>query len=157
MMWSGIIWTRKLLSAFSVSFALLLLSSGLGSCSESRTYQISEMELTQLEIHLQALKQNNETLKKILSASGLELTQALDELSKSQTELEKLMNELDQCKSDLSNASESLRIANANLQNASQSFKAFEREAEKTQGRLRTQRNIWETLFFIVAGVAAAR
>jgi DNA repair ATPase RecN len=147
-------WKRKVTSL--LLSALLLLSPSIGFCSESR-YQISESELMQLQSHLNALEQNNEMLKSILSESDEGLTKALDALMMSQKELAELRKELLTCRSETESARESLRIANAELQRASESFKASEKERDRIEGRLRTQRNIWEVLCFIACGVAVAK
>ena len=120
-------------------------------------YQISETELQTLSNHLSELERNNEALKKILSESGAELTAALNALTESQKELTMLQAELNQCKADAQSAKQSLEIANDELAKASESFKQSEKEHDKIEGRLRTQRNIWEVLCLVAVGVAAAR
>jgi hypothetical protein len=148
---------RKLFVA-SVLFALSFLSVGFcGTCSANQTYTISENELQTLQNHLTALEQNNETLKAILSESNEDLTIALDALMKSQNELATLKAQLQQAKSDAESAKNSLAIANQELAKASQSFKAYEKERDRTENRLRNQRNIWEVLCFVAVGVAVAR
>ena len=138
--------------------ALACLSAGWsGICYANQTYTISETELMTLENHLTALEQNNETLKAILSESNEDLTIALDALMKSQNELATLKMQLQQAKSDAESAKKSLAIANDELQKASQSFKAYEKERDKVEGRLRNQRNIWEVLCLVAVGVAVAR
>ena len=138
--------------------ALSCLSVGWhGICYANQTYTISETELTTLQNHLTALEQNNETLKAILTESNEDLTIALDALMKSQSELATLKAQLQQAKSDAESAKNSLAIANQELQKASQSFKAYEKERDKVEGRLRNQRNIWEVLCFVAVGVAVAR
>jgi DNA repair ATPase RecN len=106
---------------------------------------------------LTALEANNETLKAILSESNEDLTIALDALMKSQNELATLKMQLQQAKSDAESAKNSLAIANQELQKASESFKIYEKERDKVEGRLRNQRNIWEVLCFVAIGVAVAR
>lgn len=128
-----------------------------GTCSANQTYQISETELQTLETNLATLEQHNATLKAILSTQGDELTEALNLLTKSQEELTKLRNELKACKNDLNLSQESLKIANDELAKAAQSFKQYEKERDKVEGRLRNQRNIWEVLCFVAVGVAVAR
>lgn len=137
--------------------ALCLCLPSVGGCSPSQTYQISESELTTLENHLDALEANNETLKAILSESGEELTIALDALTKSNEELMRLKAELAQCKTEAESARQSLQTANDELRRASELFKASEREHAKNEGRLRTQRNVWEALFAVSLGFAIAR
>ena len=110
-----------------------------------------------LEQHLNALTTNNETLKTLLTAQDSELTTALELLMKSQTELMKLKTELAQAKSDVQSANQSLEIANDELQNARISFKKYEAERDKTESRLRNQRNIWEILCAVAVGFAVAK
>lgn len=148
-------WKRKV--TLLLLSALLLLSPSIGFCSENRMYQISEIELETLQNHLNALEANNETLKAILSESDEGLTKALDSLMISQQELVELRKELLTCKKEKESAEESLRTANLELQKASESFKASEKERDRIEGRLRTQRNIWEVLCFIACGVAVAK
>ena len=151
-------WTKtSILKACVISAFLLLSFSPVGICSTSQTYTISESELTTLQNHLDALEANNETLKKILSESGEELTAALNALTQSQTELMKLKAELIQCRSDAESARKSLEIANQELAKASESFKEYEKERDKVEGRLRNQRNIWGFIAALAVGVAVAR
>jgi chromosome segregation ATPase len=151
-------WKTKVFCIMVFALLSLFLSwPSVGICSESRTYTISETELTQLQNHLDALANNNAMLQNILSESGEELTKALDALMMSQKELEKLRAELLTCKTEAESARQSLAIANSELAKASESFKASERERDKIEGRLRTQRNIWEVLCAIAAGIAIAK
>ena len=148
----------KKLFVSSVLFALACLSLGWhGTCYANQTYQISESELMTLENHLTALEANNETLKAILSESNEDLTIALDALMKSQNELATLKAQLQKAKSDAESANQSLKIANDELAKAAQSFKQYEKERDKIEGRLRNQRNIWEVLCFVAVGVAVAK
>jgi chromosome segregation ATPase len=148
---------RKLCVSLALC-ALACLSVGWhGICSANPTYTISETELMTLENHLTALEANNETLKAILSESNEDLTIALDALMKSQNELATLKAQLQQAKSDAESAKNSLAIANQELQKASQSFKAYEKERDKVEGRLRNQRNIWEFLCAVAVGVAVVK
>lgn len=147
----------RLLNILLILACLFLFLPSVGICSESRMYQISETELQTLETNLATLEQHNATLKAILSTQGDELTEALNLLTKSQEELTKLRNELKACKNDLNLSQESLKIANDELAKAAQSFKAYEKERDKIEGRLRNQRNIWEVLCFVAVGVAVAR
>ena len=149
-------WTKKnFINVLFLFLALLWFSPCVGGCSP--TYQITEEELTALQNHLTVLETNNETLKNILSESNEDLTKALEALMKSQSELMTLKAQLTQAKSDAESAKKSLEIANQELQKASQSFKAYEAERDKTENRLRNQRNIWEVLCCIAVGVAVAR
>ena len=140
-----------------ISAFFCLLSPSAGICSPSQQYTISETELEKLSNHLIELEKNNETLKAILSESNEDLTIALDALTKSQNELVMLKTQLQQAKADAQSAKQSLEIANQELAKASESFKAYEIERDRTENRLRNQRNIWEVLCFVAVGVAVAR
>ena len=152
-------WTKieKSICVSAICSLLLLLLFSVGYCSPSTTYQISESELLTLENHLTTLEQNNETLKAILSESNEDLTIALDALMKSQNELATLKMQLQQAKSDAESAKNSLKIANEELAKAAQSFKQYEKDRDKIEGRLRNQRNIWEVLCFVAVGVAVSK
>ena len=151
-------WIKK--NSINVCFllaALFLLFPCVGGCSETQTYTISESELMTLETNLATLEMHNATLKAILTTQDGELTEALNLLMKSQEDLTKLKAELQIAKSETQSAQESLMIANKELQKASQSFKAYEAERDKTENRLRNQRNIWEFIAALAVGVAVAR
>ena len=153
-MWNN---ARKICGLSLLLLACLLSLSGAGTCSPNQTYTISESELTTLQNHLDALEANNETLKAILTESNEDLTIALDALMKSQNELATLKMQLQQAKNDAESAKNSLQIANDELRKASESFKQYEKERDRTENRLRNQRNIWEVLCFVAVGVAVAR
>ena len=149
-------WTRiKYISVLFFLSALLWFLPSVGGCSP--IYQITEEELTTLETNLATLEQHNATLKAILTTQDSELTEALNLLTKSQEELTKLRNELTIARNETQSARNSLQIANEELQKAALSFKAYEAERDKTENRLRNQRNIWEVLCCIAVGVAVAR
>lgn len=147
-----------------VFFIMLLLAASLclwwpsvGGCSPSRTFEISESELLTLEQHLNALEANNTELLNLLNASTLDLNEASQSLSASKQELETLRMQLTELQAETKRLSESLKTANEELKRASESFKASERERDRIEGRLRTQRNIWEALFAVAVGVAVAK
>ena len=139
-----------------LAFSFLCLPC-VGICSPSQTYQISETELTQLQNHLDALEQNNSELLNLLNASELDLNEASRSLNESKKELATLKAQLETLQAETKTLSESLRIANEELAKASASFKQYEKERDRAENRLRTQRNIWEALFAVAVGVAAAR
>ena len=148
----------KKLCVSLVLCALACLSVGWhGTCYANQTYTISESELQTLQNHLTALEKNNETLKAILSESNEDLTIALDALMQSQEDLAKLKAELQIARQETQSARNSLQIANDELRKASQSFKQYEAARDKTENRLRNQRNIWEVLCLVAVGVAMAR
>lgn len=158
-------WTRTRLCVLLVmSFFFFAFSPAVGGCSESRTYQISETELTTLSNNLAELRANNDALTMLLSESdeGLtiaaeELTKLRRELSEAKKRLEESQTSLMQMRKDAEDARSSLRTANAELQSARESFKASERERDRIEGRLRTQRNIWEVLCLVAVGIAAGK
>jgi len=49
------------------------------------------------------------------------------------------------------------QTANQELQNANQSFKKYEKEQEKLQRKLKTQKNIWEAIAALSLGYAVAK
>ena len=147
-----------------VCFITLLLAASLflfwqsvGSCSENPTYQISATQLEMLSNHLTALEKNNAELLSLLDASEMDLTEASKSLSESRKELTTLREQLTALQAETKRLDESLRTANAELQNARESFRKSEKERDKIEGRLRTQRNIWEALFAVAVGVAIAK
>ena len=150
-------WTKKQVFMYGLSLYFCLSLAFAGICSASPTYTISESELATLQSHLNALEQNNETLKMILSESDESLTAALDALMKSQQELTTLKIQLERAKNDALSAQESLKTANLELERAAESFRQSEKERDKIENRLRNQRNIWEVLCFVAVGVAVAR
>ena len=148
---------KKLGIMLPLSFVFALLSPGVGTCAPSQVYTVSETELQTLESNLIELERNNETLKTILLTSNEDLTEAINLLMQSQREIAKLKAELNASKMDLNAAQASLKIANDELAKAAQSFKAYERERDRTENRLRNQRNIWEVLCLVAVGVAVAK
>ena len=136
---------------------LFWLSPSVGSCSESPMYQISETQLTALENHLTALEANNAELMTLLNESEMELTEATQQLNESKNQISELRRELQALKSESEAARQSLKTANEELQKASAYFKASEKEHERIEGRLRTQRNVWEALAVVLTGVCIAR
>lgn len=147
-----------------VCFITLLLAASLflcwasvGSCSGSRTFTISATQLEALQNHLNALEANNNELLSLLDASEMDLTEASQSLSASRKELETLRMQLTALQAETQRLDESLRTANEELQNARESFKKSEQEHDQIEGRLRTQRNIWEALFAVAVGVAIAK
>ncbi len=148
--------TRFYVMAFWL-LALCLYLPSHGICSPNQTYTISESELLTLEQHLNALEQNNSELLNLLNASELDLNEASLSLNESRKELQTLKAQLNELQAETKWLSESLRTANDELRRASELFKASERERDKIERRLRTQRNIWEALFAVAAGVAVAK
>lgn len=136
---------------------LFWLSAPVGFCSESQTYTINETQLMALEAHLNALEANNVALMTLLDESEMELTAALNQLSESKNQISELRNQLQTLKNESEEARQSLSIANEELKRASESFKASEKAHARIEGRLRTQRNVWEAIAAVLAGICIAR
>lgn len=101
-----------------------------GSTSQAETmYQISESELTQLEMNLNQLEKNNETKQQLLTEQKTQLTEANQQLEAVQKEL---------------TASKSLNEATQkSLERANRSLTELEKEA-KRKIRVKTrQRDLW--------------
>ena len=101
-----------------------------GSISQAETmYQISESELTTLEVNLNQLAKNNETKQQLLTEQKTQLTEANQQLETVQKEL---------------TASKSLNAqTQKSLESANRSLQKFEDEA-KRKIRVKTrQRNLW--------------
>lgn len=111
---------------------LLACSLWLAAGSTSRAeemYQISETELTKLEVNLNQLKKNNETKQQLLAEQQTQLTEASRQLETVKKEL---------------TASKNLNEATQNsLQKANQSLEALEREAKRKVQIKTRQRNLW--------------
>ena len=101
-----------------------------GSTSQAEElYQISETELTRLEVNLNQLKKNNETKQNLLTEQKAQLTEANQQLETVKKEL---------------TASKSLNAqTQKSLESANQSLTELENEA-KRKIRVKTrQRNLW--------------
>lgn len=123
-------WTLKSTIRLFVSAWLLCLLLACGSTSQAEEmYQISETELTQLEMNLNQLEKNNETKQQLLTEQKTQLTEANQQLETVQKELtaSKVLNE----------------ATRKSLERANQSLKQFEDEA-KRKIRVKTrQRDLW--------------
>ena len=109
---------------------LLVCSLWLAAGSTSQAmYQISESELTRLEVNLNQLEKNNETKQQLLTEQKTQLTEASQQLETVKKELtaSKVLNEATQ----------------TSLLRANQSLAELEQEA-KRKIRVKTrQRNLW--------------
>ena len=135
--------------------ALLLFWPCVGICSQ--TYTVTADQLSTLERELNALRANNDELSQLLTQSDVDLTQAREALQRSKAELETLKQRLTALSAEAVTVRESLKTANEELRLASESLKKSEQDRQRAEGRLRTQRNIWEALFFVACGVAICR
>lgn len=113
-------------------FLLLVCSLWLAAGSTSQAeemYQISETELTRLEVNLNQLKKNNETKQQLLTEQQMQLTEANQQLETVQKEL---------------TASKSLNEATQkSLERANQSLTELEKEAKRKIKVKTRQRNLW--------------
>ena len=114
-----------------------------GSTSQAETmYQISESELTRLEVNLNQLEKNNETKQQLLTEQKTQLTEANRQLETVQKEL---------------TASKSLNEATQkSLERANQSLKELEKEAKRKIQIKARQRNLWIAISGLLAGAAIA-
>ena len=122
--------TKKDLSVPVLLSALLFCAFLPGLQVQAETmYQISETELTQLEINLQTLKAHNQERQKVLTEQATLLNQQREELKK-------LKEEISSSKAANEETKKSLENANAYLTK-------LEKE-EKHKIRVKTrQRNLW--------------
>lgn len=122
--------TKKDLSVPVLLSALLFYAFLPGLQVQAETmYQISESELTRLEVNLNQLEKNNETKQQLLTEQKTQLTEASQQLETVKKEL---------------TASKSLNEATRkSLERANQSLTELEQEA-KRKIRVKTrQRNLW--------------
>ena len=101
-----------------------------GSTAQAETmYQISETELTKLEVNLNQLEKNNETKQQLLTEQKTQLTEANQQLETVKKELiaSKNLNEATQ----------------KSLERANQSLTELEKEAKRKIKVKTRQRNLW--------------
>ena len=126
----------------SVWVLLLCFFFSFPQVSWASSYIITEEELTQLEQNISELQTINSRLQKESSQQKKRMEELEQQLTKAQTELQKAReqsNRLGSQLKDLERTSirqeESLRIAN-------ESLAAYEKENNRTQKRLKAQRNL---------------
>lgn len=99
------------------------------SCRAEMMYQISESELTRLEVNLNQLEKNNETKQQLLTEQKTQLTEANQQLETAKVQLEESRRLNDRTVKSLESANRSLQV--------------LENEA-KRKIRVKTrQRNLW--------------
>lgn len=110
--------------------------------SWASTYTITEEELTRLETNITELQTINIRLQKESSQQKKRMEELETQLTEAQTELQKareqsslLGNQLKELERTSIRQEESLRIAN-------ESLAAYEKENNRTQKRLKAQRNL---------------
>ena len=99
-------------------------------------YQISESELTRLEVNLKQLEKNNETKQNLLTEQQKQLQIVNEQLGKSRK-----LNEETQ----------------TSLAEARKSFSEYEKEAERKIRIKARQRNLWISIAAICATAAIAK
>ena len=121
---------------------LLCLLLSFPQVSWASTYSITEEELTRLETNISELQRINNGLqkesslqKKRMQELEMQLTEARTELQKARELSNQQENRLNELKTTSIRQEESLRIANASLE-------AYEKENNRTQKRLKAQRNL---------------
>lgn len=135
-------WTLKSTIRLFVSAWLLCLLLACGSSVQAEAmYQISESELTQLEMNLNQLEKNNETKQQLLTEQKTQLTEANKQLQIAKTQIENSKKENEQTQ--------------RSLDKANQSLTKLEKEAQhKIQVKTR-QRNLWISIAAICAAAIA--
>lgn len=107
----------------------LWLAAGPTSQAAEGMYQISESELTRLEVNLNQLEKNNETKQQLLTEQKTQLTEANQQLETAKVQLEESRRLNDRTVKSLESANRSLQV--------------LENEA-KRKIRVKTrQRNLW--------------
>lgn len=131
------LWLVLLFLLFCYPFALYT------SFAEDPMYQISESELTQLEMNLNQLEKNNETKQQLLTEQKTQLTEASQQLDTVKKELivSKNLNEATQ----------------KSLERANQSLTELEKEAKKKIRVKTRQRNMWIAISGLLATVVIAK
>lgn len=131
------LWLVLLFLLFCYPFALYT------SFAEDPMYQISESELTQLEMNLNQLEKNNETKQQLLTEQKTQLTEASQQLDTVKKELivSKTLNEATQ----------------KSLERANQSLTELEKEAKKKIRVKTRQRNMWIAISGLLATVVIAK
>ena len=113
-------------------FLPLVLSLWLAAGSTSQAegmYQISESELTRLEVNLNQLEKNNETKQQLLTEQKTQLTEANQQLKTAKVQLEESRRLNDRTVKSLESANRSLQV--------------LENEAKRKIRVNTRQRNLW--------------
>ena len=151
-----------------LSLGLFCSVQSVGFCSE--TYQITADQLETLQTNLTVLQENNEKLKTLLTESNQDLTIASEQsdslnnqivvldnqLTESQNQISALKQQLIALKQQTAVAQTSLQTANEELASASASFKTYQKQQEKIESQLKTQKNIWQVIAGLAIGYAVA-
>lgn len=127
-----------------LSAGLFLLPSLVGSSVQAEVmYQISEPELTQLEMNLTTLEQHSKDKSILLDKQAKQLNEAQEQLKIANEQIKK---------------SQALNEQTQNsLEKANQYLKEYEREAERKIRIKARQRNMWIVISVVAVGAAISR
>lgn len=127
-----------------LSAGLFLLPSLVGSSVQAEVmYQISEPELTQLEMNLTTLEQHSKDKSILLDKQAKQLNEAQEQL--------KIANEQIKKSQELNEQTQN------SLEKANQYLKEYEREAERKVKIKTRQRNLWIMTTVVAVGAAISR
>lgn len=127
-----------------LSAGLFLLPSLVGSSVQAEVmYQISEPELTQLEMNLTTLEQHSKDKSILLDKQAKQLNEAQEQL--------KIANE------QIGKSQELNEQMQNSLEKANQYLKEYEREAERKVKIKTRQRNFWIMTTALAVGAAISR
>jgi len=121
-------WTTQRKWLFLPLALSLWLLAGTSSQAEEM-YQISESELTRLEVNLNQLEKNNETKQQLLTEQKTQLTEANQQLETAKVQLEESRRLNDRTVKSLESANRSLQV--------------LENEAKRKIRVNTRQRNLW--------------
>ena len=121
-------WTTQRKWLFLPLALSLWLLAGTSSQAEEM-YQISESELTRLEVNLNQLEKNNETKQQLLTEQKTQLTEANQQLETAKVQLEESRRLNDRTVKSLESANRSLQL--------------LENEAKRKIRVNTRQRNLW--------------
>lgn len=127
-----------------LSAGLFLLPSLVGSSVQAEVmYQISEPELTQLEMNLTTLEQHSKDKSILLDKQAKQLNEAQEQLKIANEQIKK---------------SQTLNKQTQNsLERANQYLKEYEKEAERKIRVKTRQRNLWIMTTVVAVGAAISR
>lgn len=127
-----------------LSAGLFLLPSLVGSSVQAEVmYQISETELTQLEMNLTTLEQHSKDKSILLNKQAKQLNEAQEQLKIANEQIKKSQTLNEQMQNS--------------LERANQYLKEYEKEAER-KIRIKTrQRNLWIMTTVVAVGAAISR
>ena len=124
----------------------------------------ARQSLTELQTANNRLKQESQTLKNQLSASQTSLTESQKQVSElkivlnqQKQQINQLQERLNGLSSSAESAENSIQEANRLLQQARQEMLAAQKEHERTEKRLRTQKTLWQILAIGLGAWGASR